>query len=253
MRTTALFVGLLALACPATGLAADFDVLQQRFSQRISPILNSVCLDCHSNEKAEGELDLERFDSVAKIRQNSSTWLKVIEMLETREMPPRDAKQLTPEEAKDLRQWLDDFVVAEADATAGDPGPVVLRRLNNFEYTNTIRALTGQPLDPAKEFPADSAAGEGFTNTGKLTGHVASVTEQIHGCGQASGRACHVATRWHTLFKVQHAARLDGTMCSAVCASFTRATPIHLVVRASIYRGCCGIRTPADACRCQHT
>src|SRR5206468_12445112 len=55
---------------------------------------------------------------------------------------------------------------AEAYANAGDPGPVVLRRLNNAEYTYTVRDLTGVDLQPAREFPADGAAGEGFTNTG---------------------------------------------------------------------------------------
>ena len=55
---------------------------------------------------------------------------------------------------------------AEAAASAGDPGPVVLRRLNNAQYTYTIRDLTGVDLQPAREFPADSAAGEGFTNAG---------------------------------------------------------------------------------------
>ncbi|HVW39076.1 MAG TPA: DUF1592 domain-containing protein, partial [Pirellulales bacterium] len=50
---------------------------------------------------------------------------------------------------------------------AGDPGRVVLRRLNNAEYTYTLRDLTGvESLEPAREFPVDGAAGEGFTNTG---------------------------------------------------------------------------------------
>ena len=44
---------------------------------------------------------------------------------------------------------------------------MVLRRLSNAEYTYAIRDLTGvASLDPAKEFPADCAAGEGFTNVG---------------------------------------------------------------------------------------
>ncbi|MFN9912426.1 MAG: DUF1587 domain-containing protein, partial [Pirellulaceae bacterium] len=52
-------------------------------------------------------------------------------------------------------------------ANAGDPGPVVLRRLSNHEYTYTLRDLTGiDTLDPAREFPVDGAAGEGFTNVG---------------------------------------------------------------------------------------
>ena len=152
--------------CGLSARASDFEALQQRYASRIQPILTATCLECHSTDKAEGELDLERFDSVSKVRQSSATWLKVIEMLKTREMPPRDSKQLTSDQLKELRQWLDDFVLAEADATAGDPGPVMLRRLNNVEYTHSIQALTGQPLEPAREFPADSAAGEGFTNTG---------------------------------------------------------------------------------------
>ena len=55
---------------------------------------------------------------------------------------------------------------AEALASAGDPGPVVLRRLSNAEYTYTLLDLTGVDLQPAREFPVDGAAGEGFTNTG---------------------------------------------------------------------------------------
>jgi hypothetical protein len=42
-----------------------------------------------------------------------------------------------------------------------------LRRLSNSEYTYTVRDLTGvDSLDPLREFPVDSASGEGFTNSG---------------------------------------------------------------------------------------
>jgi hypothetical protein len=41
---------------------------------------------------------------------------------------------------------------------------VPLRRLSNAEYNYTIRDLTSVDLQPAREFPADGAAGEGFTN-----------------------------------------------------------------------------------------
>jgi len=63
--------------------------------------------------------------------------------------------------------WADGVLKTVARAQAGDPGRVVLRRLNNAEYTFTIRDLTGvTSLSPASEFPADGAAGEGFMNTG---------------------------------------------------------------------------------------
>src|SRR5262249_10055384 len=56
------------------------------------------------------------------------------------------------------------FLDAEAKDRAGDPGLVPLRRLSNAEYNYTIRDLTAVDLQPAREFPADGAAGEGFTN-----------------------------------------------------------------------------------------
>ena len=83
------------------------------------------------------------------------------------EMPPKDKPQPAREERSQLLGWIDRALHEAALARAGDPGPVVLRRLNNAEYTYTLRDLTGvESLEPAREFPGDSAAGEGFMNTG---------------------------------------------------------------------------------------
>ena len=162
---------LLIAACVVSqGFAADpedFDVLGTQYAREIKPVLKQFCLNCHSTEKQEGELDLERFAAVSDVRKAPSVWQKVVEMLDTNEMPPKDAKpQPSTAQKKQLRGWVESYLHAEAHASAGDPGPVVLRRLSNAEYTYTIRDLTGVELSPAKEFPADGAAGEGFTNTG---------------------------------------------------------------------------------------
>ncbi len=130
------------------------------------PLLAKYCLKCHSTEAMEGELDLERFAALGDVRKATGVWLKVAEMLDNGEMPPKKARQMPAEERRALRSWLAGYLKAEALASAGDPGPVVLRRLSNAQYTYTLRDLTGVPLDPAREFPVDGAAGEGFTNTG---------------------------------------------------------------------------------------
>jgi len=57
-------------------------------------------------------------------------------------MPPKGAEQPLPEQRKQLRAWVESYLHLEALASAGDPGPVVLRRLNNAEYNWTIRDLT---------------------------------------------------------------------------------------------------------------
>ena len=150
------------LAVPSSnGLAAD------SFDQSIRPLLREYCVTCHSTEKQEGELDLERFLSLEQVKRHADVWERVQEQLALGEMPPKDAKQLSAEPRRLLADWVRSTLNEIALANAGDPGPVVLRRLSNHEYTYSIRDLTGVPsLDPAREFPVDGAAGEGFTNVG---------------------------------------------------------------------------------------
>ena len=144
----------------------QFVGLAEEYLAQVRPLLNQFCLKCHSTAKPQGDLDLERFTTLAEARRATKTWLKVVEMLDNGEMPPEESKQPSTEQRKYLRGWVEKYLDAEALASAGDPGPVVLRRLNNAEYTYTIRDLTGVDLEPAREFPTDSAAGEGFTNAG---------------------------------------------------------------------------------------
>jgi hypothetical protein len=145
----------------------SFAELQKEFETTQAGLLQKYCLDCHSAARKQGELDLERFRSVADMRGDVIPWQRVVEMMDDGEMPPKDAeKQPTKAEHAALRNWVRSVLDADAKANAGDPGPVVLRRLNNAEFTYTIQDLTGVPLEPAREFPGDSAAGEGFTNVG---------------------------------------------------------------------------------------
>ena len=137
------------------------------YGREIRPLLKQYCLGCHSTEKHKGDLDLERFTSLDEILKHPRTWEDVLEKLSLGEMPPKEKPQPTPAERERLTAWVDTALDKVAKAHAGDPGPVVLRRLSNAEYTYTLRDLTGvESLDPAREFPVDSASGEGFMNVG---------------------------------------------------------------------------------------
>jgi len=137
------------------------------FTEDVLPLVKTYCVDCHSTEKQKGELDLERFTSLSEVVKHPGPWQSVAEQLADREMPPKDEPQPTDAERRRLLDGVNALLDAAAQARAGDPGPVVLRRLNNAEYTYTIRDLTGvASLDPAAEFPTDSASGEGFMNVG---------------------------------------------------------------------------------------
>ena len=140
---------------------------QQEYDQQILGLLKQYCYDCHNQDLTEADLDLEVFESVADIQSNTKPWIRISQMLDSRQMPPKESDQPTDQQRQLLQNWTRSLLEHEARAHAGDPGPVVLRRLNNSEYNYTIRDLTGlTSLDPTKEFPVDGAAGEGFINTG---------------------------------------------------------------------------------------
>lgn len=128
--------------------------------------LKTYCLTCHSEAEKKGELSLEPLLKADPAGKHARLWRKVAEAIDTAEMPPKEAKQPAKADLVAFRTSVTVRLAAMARAAAGDPGQVVLRRLNNAEYTYTIRDLTGVPLDPVRQFPVDNAAGEGFTNTG---------------------------------------------------------------------------------------
>ncbi len=163
MKTSVLLLllpALLLLARPARGATADFQ-------KDIRPLLNEFCLKCHSTKDHKGDLDLERFKSLDAVKRDAKVWQQVEEQLELGEMPPKEKPQLSSAQKAKLVAWVRGTLHEIALTRAGDPGPVVLRRLSNAEFTHTLRDLTGvESLDPAREFPVDGAAGEGFSNTG---------------------------------------------------------------------------------------
>jgi len=138
--------------------------LSSQFSGKVRPLLVKYCLGCHSTKAKKGDLDLQRFTSLKTARTDVKPWQLLIEQLEAGEMPPKEKPQPTVAERKLLIDWTRRFLDAEARARAGDPGRVALRRLSNAEYDSTVRDLTKIDLQPAREFPVDGAAGEGFTN-----------------------------------------------------------------------------------------
>src|SRR5205085_6313082 len=70
-------------------------------------------------------------------------------------------------ERQAVMDWVRAMRSSEARKHAGDPGPVLARRLSNAEYNYTIRDLTGVDIRPTREFPVDPANPAGFDNSGE--------------------------------------------------------------------------------------
>ena len=150
-----------------TGAQKPDSGLAREFSQTVRPFIDEYCAECHGGPQAEAQFDLTSFTTLSSVLQDLSHWTLLMERLNHDEMPP-DSEPRPPAR---LRQKVIDWVKAvraeELRKNAGDPGPVLARRLSNSEYNYTIRDLTGVDLKPTKEFPVDPANQSGFDNTGE--------------------------------------------------------------------------------------
>lgn len=152
-------------AAPRLRSDADFE---RGFQATVAPFLSTYCLSCHDHDKPKGDFDLSPYRRADDVAKDAARWELVVDRLQSGEMPPKKAKQ-HPEaqQTKAILAWVQALRRHEAEKNAGDPGPVLARRLSNAEYNYTIRELTGVDLRPTREFPVDPANIDGFDNSGE--------------------------------------------------------------------------------------
>ena len=131
-------------------------------------VLKSRCYECHNEKKMKGDVDLQQFAADPQIAKQFEVWIKVKDTVESGDMPPPKAHQMSDQEHGALLGWVNAELDHLAQSQSGDPGPVTMRRLTNAEYDNTVRDLTGHSYGLAQEFQTDGGGGEGFTNTGDV-------------------------------------------------------------------------------------
>ena len=136
------------------------DVAKQ-WQAEIVPILESYCFDCHADGVKKGDFTFEAYSNVAAMQAKRDAWKRVRENLAYELMPPPDKDQPTSEERRKLIAWID-AAVFPVDPKNPEPGRVTLRRLNRFEYQNSVRDLVGVVPNVQLLPPDDS--GYGFDN-----------------------------------------------------------------------------------------
>src|SRR5690606_20874556 len=137
------------------------------FDRDIAPLLANYCTGCHSGADAPAEVRLD-FASEEAARQQAledeDFWTRVSRNLTSGQMPPPYAsKKPTDSERQALADWISGSLLTANGMP--DPGPFMVRRLNNREYANTVRDLLYLPADydASEDFPADER-GDGFDN-----------------------------------------------------------------------------------------
>jgi hypothetical protein len=143
--------------CPAVRAAEEATAIETP-----SALLETYCLRCHNTNKHKGDIDLTSsvFAARPKSLADRKVWLRVLEQLESEEMPPEDPAP-SAGERKRLVAWAEHAVKMDWSKIK-DPGRVTIPRLTRDEYNNTMRDLLGIDLRPGSDFAADGEGTSGF-------------------------------------------------------------------------------------------
>jgi mono/diheme cytochrome c family protein len=157
---------LIAFATISVARAAE-PALDQQFTQTVRPFVAKYCIGCHSGATPAAQFDLKSYTSLDLVTRDYPRWALLMERLTKQEMPPKGLPQPPAADRQHVIAWIQAVRAEEIRKNAGDPGLVLARRLSNAEYNYTIRDLTGQDMQPTREFPLDPANTAGFDNSGE--------------------------------------------------------------------------------------
>ncbi|MYG03273.1 MAG: DUF1587 domain-containing protein [Acidobacteriia bacterium] len=144
--------GALFLVGSVLSSGASRERVEQALDNDIRPLLATYCIRCHGPEVQTVGIDFSVFDDHGSVLRSRPLWLRALRVLRENEMPPAGA-QPTTEERRRMVAWIDDAVNNLDWSEHRQPGSVTIPRLNQDEYNNTIRDLTGLDLRPADAFP----------------------------------------------------------------------------------------------------
>jgi len=152
---------LVSVVATVAAAAPDFDRV-------VNPILERHCQGCPNAKQRKGDFDLASVATADRLAADPERLQMLLEVVGENFMPPKDSPQpLAASDRQQVVDWLSDRLERQAQAQAGDPGRVVVRRLTNAELNYTLADLTGVVRDWTGDFPRDGSGGEGFSNTGQ--------------------------------------------------------------------------------------
>jgi hypothetical protein len=118
-----------------------------RLPDKYLTFFKTHCLECHDSETQEGKVNLEAVPFRITTTEQAELWQKVLNALNSGEMPPEDAPQPANAEKADFLDDLARTIVAARSVLTDSGGKIAMRRLNRREYRNTIQQLLGVNID----------------------------------------------------------------------------------------------------------
>ena len=152
-------------------------IVDPQVSVKLAPaiVINFVqqhCVDCHSADSPEGGLNLVSLSEQSMSGSAFDVWTKVHDRVIAREMPPKS--KLSEAEIRPINDVLFDNLVELDRLELASSGRTVWRRMNRYEYENSVRQLLGAPWLQLKTVLPEDGELQRFNKIGEAldTSHV---------------------------------------------------------------------------------
>ena len=98
--------------------------------ERHRVFLTNYCVDCHNSETREGNLRLDNVSFSIDSVQHAALWQKILNQLNSGNMPPKNAKRPSNEEKTELLDVVAQTLVKARQFLSDGGGKITMRRLN---------------------------------------------------------------------------------------------------------------------------
>ncbi|CAN5452284.1 hypothetical protein BH11PLA2_BH11PLA2_27540 [soil metagenome] len=157
------YVILMLLTLSATSVLAT-DLPKADLPSGAKALFEAKCVSCHDAETKSGRLDLTALKYEPGDALNFARWVKVFDRVTAGEMPTK--KKLDAAERSAFTKGLEAALLKSESDRIAKEGRSTQRRLNRFEYENTLRDLLGAPWLQLKDTLPEDAVAHGFNKCG---------------------------------------------------------------------------------------
>jgi hypothetical protein len=132
----------------------------------LNRFISKQCLECHDTETKKAGLDLSALKLDPSDPQNFSTWVSVDDRVTRGEMPPAKKARPPAGELKSFTNSLANILLETDRARIAAEGRATKRRLNRYEYEETLRDLLSLPYLQVKNFLPEDRESHLFNKIG---------------------------------------------------------------------------------------
>lgn len=143
---------------------------ENQIETQVSSYFKKYCYRCHGQAAQKGDRRLDQLPDDLSADGGAVELLReALDAISRGDMPPQEKGVVQPpiDQTRKVVVWLTEYM-DQAARNQSSPA-TIMRRLNRFEYLNTLRdllSLQADAFDPTGDFPAD-AKEHGFDNNGE--------------------------------------------------------------------------------------